>query len=556
MGNTIVNVGREQVIVDRKLGTGGFSQVYLAKTVGEPHKDFAMKVMYYADQADLKRIKQEIDIHKQLCENEYVVPLVESMVAQDAERKVVMLLDYCPTSTIDVLERTYPRPIKEEAVLKMFYQISHAVAFMHSLNPPLCHRDLKVENVLFKNRKFLLTDFGSAVPESKFYYRKKGDCGMIEEDIQKYTTLAYRSPEMINLYDYKPIGRKADVWALGCILYKLCYFVTPFDESPMKIQFCKYEIPNKNFSDKVTQFFDKIFVVDPDDRIDVYAILHILSQELNLPNPYESSAYVEPIPSEQPTPSPKPTENVVNTSPKPPATSSQGLFWDDVPNDIVTQVDETLKDGSTSYQTTSHSSNSSLNTSTTLFSTSSTQSTRSNDLLSFESTFHEQNSNPSQLKTTQSPMIKSSDLFSFDSSPSIQLGTPQPSKSTDLFSFDSGAPNSKSSTATPSKSPSLFDITTSKSTQSPSKSPSLFDVTTSKTIQSPSKSPSLFDMTTSKTTQSKSPSLFDNSTSKMTPSKPADNDIFSKLNVTQKPKQNQQTFWQSSGDTFDFKGDW
>lgn len=33
---------------------------------------------------------------------------------------------------------------------------------MHSLNPPLAHRDIKIENVLFQNGKCKLCDFGSA----------------------------------------------------------------------------------------------------------------------------------------------------------------------------------------------------------------------------------------------------------------------------------------------------------------------------------------------------------------------------------------------------------
>ena len=157
MGNQIVTVGREQVSIEREIGSGGFSKVYLAKSQ-QTMREYAMKVMYYGDDSDLRMIKNEIEIHKKLCKNEFVVPLIESAVESFPERKVVMLLEYCPITTIAVLERTYPNPLKEEAVLKMFYQITHTVTYMHSLNPPLVHRDLKVENVLFKNKKFMLTD--------------------------------------------------------------------------------------------------------------------------------------------------------------------------------------------------------------------------------------------------------------------------------------------------------------------------------------------------------------------------------------------------------------
>jgi NIMA (never in mitosis gene a)-related kinase len=34
------------------------------------------------------------------------------------------------------------------------------------------------------------------------------------------------SPESIN---GQPYSFKSDIWALGCILFELCYFVKPFD---------------------------------------------------------------------------------------------------------------------------------------------------------------------------------------------------------------------------------------------------------------------------------------------------------------------------------------
>ena len=35
---------------------------------------------------------------------------------------------------------------------------------------------------------------------------------MTEEEIQKYTTIQYRAPEMCDLYMHKLINTKADIW--------------------------------------------------------------------------------------------------------------------------------------------------------------------------------------------------------------------------------------------------------------------------------------------------------------------------------------------------------
>lgn len=34
----------------------------------------------------------------------------------------------------------------------------------------------------------------------------------VEEDIQRYTTMQYRAPEMVDVYQKRPINEKADIW--------------------------------------------------------------------------------------------------------------------------------------------------------------------------------------------------------------------------------------------------------------------------------------------------------------------------------------------------------
>jgi AP2-associated kinase len=71
--------------------------------------------------------------------------------------------------------------------------------------------------------------------------------------------MAYRSPEMVDLYMEKWIDEKADVWALGCILYKLAYFVTPFEDGGrLKILNVKVDFPDTpRFSNELISMISK-----------------------------------------------------------------------------------------------------------------------------------------------------------------------------------------------------------------------------------------------------------------------------------------------------------
>jgi AP2-associated kinase len=88
----------------------------------------------------------------------------------------------------------------------------------------VCHRDLKVENILYKQESFKIGDFGSCTEKFKIDYKtaSKNEIHEFLSVVERESTNMYRAPELVNRYSASYADEQVDVWALGCILYVLC----------------------------------------------------------------------------------------------------------------------------------------------------------------------------------------------------------------------------------------------------------------------------------------------------------------------------------------------
>lgn len=159
--------------------------------------------------------------------------------------EVFILMEFCPGGgIIDMMNRRLRERLTEAEILTIFVEVCEGLAAMHALKPPILHRDLKVENILQASvTSYKLCDFGSATPVQKVPANTQ-ELRLLETDLNRHTTLQYRAPEMIDVHLRRPIDEKSDVWALGVLLYKLCYYTTPFEEhGPLAILNVQYKIP-------------------------------------------------------------------------------------------------------------------------------------------------------------------------------------------------------------------------------------------------------------------------------------------------------------------------
>eukprot|EP00124_Ichthyophonus_hoferi_P004146 Ihof_evm3s421 gene=Ihof_evmTU3s421 len=282
LGQT-VPFSNQRVTISQLIAEGGGSYVFLATDNGTGEK-YALK-RSVVDRLETQSIEQEIAFHAsnvpyhlqtKLSNHKNIVRLINSTrkpLNGDKNYEYWLLMEYCPASILDAMNQKFQQGLSEDYIWQCFTSICEAVAHMHLQDPAIIHRDIKVENVLVNSQGiFKLCDFGSCTKEVH-YPGKSRSRESIQEEIEKRTTLAYRSPEMVDLYLNAPIGEKLDVWALGCLLYKMCFFTSPFGDSALQIINGKYVIPaNHRYSQHIVDLLAYIFVLDPMVRPDIFEL--------------------------------------------------------------------------------------------------------------------------------------------------------------------------------------------------------------------------------------------------------------------------------------------
>jgi AP2-associated kinase len=200
VGPDVLQFGEVSVVATDLIAEGGFSYVYTAREVAATMapKQFALKKVLVQDAETRALAEVEIRVLHQfsgqrgfvVCYGSFSRPAASPAGATE----YWMLLELCPNgSLIDLL---YRRPrgggferlptMPQLRILRIFEQVAGAVASMHAADPPVMHRDLKLENVLVTaSHSFVLCDFGSACTEVLPAERTRQRALVEEERIHK-----------------------------------------------------------------------------------------------------------------------------------------------------------------------------------------------------------------------------------------------------------------------------------------------------------------------------------------------------------------------------------
>ncbi|KAM6221690.1 cyclin-G-associated kinase [Rhynchocyon petersi] len=283
-----VELGELRLRVRRVLAEGGFAFVYEAQDLGSG-KEYALKRLLSDEEEKSRAIIQEVCFMKKLSGHPNIVQFCSAASigkeeSDTGQAEFLLLTELCKGQLVDFLKNVESRgPLSCDTVVKILYQTCRAVQHMHKQKPPIIHRDLKVENLLLSDQGTIkLCDFGSATTVSHYpdYSWSAQKRAMVEEEITRNTTPMYRTPEIVDLYSNFPINEKQDIWALGCILYLLCFQQHPFEDgAKLRIVNGKYSIPPNDT--RYTVFHSLIrstLKVDPEERLSITELVNQLQE--------------------------------------------------------------------------------------------------------------------------------------------------------------------------------------------------------------------------------------------------------------------------------------
>ena len=188
--------------------------VYLAQDL-KHHRPVAIKVLRPELGAVLgaDRFLREIEIAAQLA-HPHILPLHDS---GDAGALLYYVMPYVEGESLrDRLTREGQLPLDE--ALQIARETADALSHAHSHN--VIHRDIKSENILLEAGHAVVSDFGLARA-----IRAAGGDELTTTGIAVGTP-AYMSPEQAST-DARIDGR-ADIYALGCVLYEMLAGEPPF----------------------------------------------------------------------------------------------------------------------------------------------------------------------------------------------------------------------------------------------------------------------------------------------------------------------------------------
>jgi hypothetical protein len=231
-----------------QIGSGGMSDVYLGIDPRTREKR-AFKIL--GKRASMwssayGRFIREVDIIRDLS-HPGIIKVMDNGVLDDC---YYYSMEFMPGGNL--IRRIERGKMQIEAVINLFTPICNAMAYAHERG--VIHRDLKPANILLNAAgEPVISDFGIAkmLDLERTPLTKSGEI---------LGTIAYLAPEQ--RFSSKTVNRRADVFALGVILYEMLMGFPPLGKFPWPLEV------QPNFPEFLQSLLEKCLAIDPENRFE------------------------------------------------------------------------------------------------------------------------------------------------------------------------------------------------------------------------------------------------------------------------------------------------
>ncbi|XP_077382191.1 serine/threonine-protein kinase Nek10 isoform X2 [Festucalex cinctus] len=255
------------------LGTGAFGSVFKVRkqSGGNP---MALKEVNLHNPAfgkdkksrdcNVEKIIAELAIIKEQMAHPNIVKYYKTFLQDDKLYIVMELIEGVPLLERCNSLKEKQQSFTEEQIWNIFIQMCLALRYLHK-DKRIVHRDLTPNNIMLGDKeKVTITDFGLA--------KQKQENSKLTSVVG---TILYSCPEVVK---NEPYGEKADIWALGCVLYQMAALEPPFYSNNMltlasKIVEAIYEpLEDGIYSERLEDMITWCLSPDPERRPDIMAV--------------------------------------------------------------------------------------------------------------------------------------------------------------------------------------------------------------------------------------------------------------------------------------------
>lgn len=197
----------------RKLGEGGFGEVWLANEQGDKHHQIAIKFFNPLQESDKKQFLYEYQQTAKFHHKD-VLP---SLFYGEWNNRLFIGMEYCELGTAAQFIGLSPRD-EHNVLWNLIYDTASGLEYLHE-KENIVHQDIKPDNIMIKSfGDFVIMDFGISINVNS---------QLQSANYSEFGSPAYMAPERFT--SNSNIIFANDIWSFGVTIYEIVTGSLPFN---------------------------------------------------------------------------------------------------------------------------------------------------------------------------------------------------------------------------------------------------------------------------------------------------------------------------------------